>query len=252
MKHLFFLLLLTATFSSCKKSSISDLGSVDKDPKFEKKLQSKKHQSGYITEWQYNADGSIKSVTEDLARVTSVTYTPGFALTHKYPGTVYEMKNVSKNHMGRVATAELWHNGVLTDNNQYTYNAEGYLIQKKVVKVSSGIINTTDHSYENGNLVSSKSYQNGILRYSHQYSYYTDKLNKFNVDIYDQFDHKHMIGSYFGKLNRHLLKSWSYTSFPANASHSSEYSYTLDADGYPVKQTHVDDGYSSFINFVFQ
>jgi hypothetical protein len=200
----------------------------------------------------YNPDGNLKSISDNSNTTTSFTYSPGFALTYQYPGTIYELKNATLNHLGRVAKAELWKNAVLISKNEYTYNQEGYLIKKKEEKVLSSEIYSTEYNYENGNLVSSKSFLNGTIRYSHQFSYYTDKLNKFNVDIYDQFEHKYMAGSFFGRLNRNLLKNWSFTSFPANTSHTNQYSYTLNADGYPVKLSHIDDGYTSETNFVFQ
>lgn len=252
MKHLFILLFLGGLFSSCKKSNLSEQGSIDRDPKFARKLISIKHQSGYTIAMSYNADGSLTSITDNFNTQTSFSYMPDFALTYKYPGTVFEMKHTTKNQMGRITKAELWKNDVLIDKDEYTYNAEGYLVKKRTVKVATGAISITDYTYENGNLVSLKSYQDGTLRYSHQFTYYTDKVNKFNVDVYDQFELKFMAGTFFGRHNRHLLKSWSFINHSSNSSHSNEYTYTLDADGYPVKLTHIDDGYTTSANFIFQ
>ncbi len=252
MKHFILLLLLTGLFSSCKKTTDADLGSIERDMKFEKKLKSFSKQSGFSMQMDYNPDGNLKLISDNFNRKISFTYSPDFALTYQYPGTNYELKNTSRNQLGRVAKAELWMNAVLTDKNEYTYNQEGYLIKKKEEKVLSGVTYITEYNYENGNLIASKSFKDGAITYSHEFSYYTDKLNKFNLDIYDQFEHKYMAGAFFGRLNRNLLKSWSFTSFPSNTSHSSQYSYTLDADGYPAKLNQVNDGNSSETNFVFQ
>ena len=138
--------------------------------------------------------------------------------------------------------------GALYYTYDFTYNTDGYLTNQKGSYAGGGTDYEQDYTIINGNAVSMRSYNNTGLSYTGEYTYDNGKLNK------TPGGHGGYWQSYtlFGKRTKNLLKE--YKSFnPSNIlTFHAQYTYDMDADGYPVKQTTKDilrneEGVDTFI-----
>lgn len=252
MKQLVIAMLAMLVFASCKKGNHHVQKTESPVQEFKKKLKTMNNSANYNRSFNYNAEGRILSITSNGNSSTSFMQGSNFSIKNQSQNDNYELKNTTQNAAGKIVKAERFYNGILRDKFEYTYNPDGFLIAMKGLNVGTGDIYTWEYSYDQGNLVTMKSYKNGELRYAHQFNYHSGQLNPFSLDINDQREIGYIVEGNFGRLNKHLLKSWTYTSYPSNTTYKEEFLYTTDADGYPSKLEKNDKGYITIYNFIFE
>lgn len=252
MKHLVIAMAAVIIVASCKKGNDPVQKGEPPVQEFKKKLQTMNSSVNVTSSFAYNAEGRILSISSNLN--TSTTFIQGSMFSVKYQNLndYYELKNTIQNAAGRIIKAERFNNNVLRSKFEYSYNQEGFLTAMKQQNVSTGTVTTWEYTYQQGNLTGMKSYDNGVLRYDHQLTYHTDKLNQFNLDILDLHEIGYVVEGNFGRFNRNLLKSWTYTQYPTNTTYTGEYLYSTDAEGYPSKLELKTKGFTTTYNFNFQ
>jgi YD repeat-containing protein len=252
MKHLIIAMLAVVVFASCKKGNDPVQKTEPPVQEFKKRLKTMSSSVNVTSNFNYNADGRILAISTNLNTVTSFIQGAAFSVKYQNLNDYYELKNTTQNAAGRIVKAERFNNNVLRSKFEYTYNPEGFLTTTKQQNISTGTVTTWEYTYQQGNLISMKSYDNGVLRYDHQFTYHTDKLNQFNLDILDLREIGYIVEGNFGRLNKNLLKSWTYTQYPTNTTYTEEYLYTTDAEGYPSKLELKTKGFTTVYNFNFQ
>lgn len=252
MKQLMIAMVAVIVLASCKKGN--DPAQKNEPPvqEFKKKLKTMNSSVNVSSNFNYNADGRILAISTNLNTVTSFIQGSAFSVKYQNLNDYYELKNTTQNAAGRIVKAERFNNNVLRSKFEYTYNQEGFLTTMKQQNMSTGTVTTWEYTYQQGNLISMKSSDNGVLTYDHQFTYHTDKLNQFNLDILDLREIGYVVEGNFGRLNKNLLKSWTYTQYPTNTTYTEEYLYTTDAEGYPSKLELKTKGFTTIYNFNFQ
>lgn len=252
MKQLMIAILAMLVFASCKKGNHPVQKTEPPVQEFKKKLKTMNNSSNYNRSFNYNAEGRILSITTNSNSSTSFVQGADFSVKTQSQNDIFELKNTVKNAAGKIAKADRFYNNILRDKFEYTYNQEGFLTAIKKQVISTGMVTSWQYSYQQGNLISMKSYDNGVLRYDHQFTYHTDKLNQFNLDILDLREIGYIVEGNFGRFNKNLLKSWTYTSYPSNTTYTEEYLYTTDEEGYPAKLELKRKDHTTIYNFIFQ
>jgi YD repeat-containing protein len=120
--------------------------------------------------------------------------------------------------------------GVYSDGgpNLYTYE---YDAEKNLVKMAieaNGNATIVDYFYTNGNLDSSRYKLNGNHHSTTHYTYYTDKADLLNNDVYGQ--------GYEGYFGKYLLKK-EQTHYADGDQKAWDYSYEFDSKGRVSKRT---------------
>ncbi len=252
MKKLIIAMAAVVMVASCKKGNEPIKKAEPPVQEFKKKLKTMNNSANVTSSFVYNAGGRILSISSNLNTSTSFIQGPAFAVKYQNLNDYYELKNTMQDAAGRVIKAERFNNSVLRSKFEYTYDQEGFLSSMKEHNVSTGTITTWEYIYQQSNLVGMKSYDNGVLRYDHQFTYHTDKFNQFNLDVIDVHEIGYVVEDNFGRFNKNLLKSWIYTQYPTNTTYTEEYLYTTDAEGYPSKLELKTKGFTTIYNFNFQ
>lgn len=252
MKQLIIAMAAVIVLASCKKGNDPVQKTEPPVQEFKKKLKTTSSSVNVTSSFNYNADGRISAISTNLNTVTSFIQGSAFSVKYQNLNDYYELKNTTQNAAGRIVKAERFNNNVLRSKLEYTYSQEGFLTTMKQQNISTGTVTTWEYIYQQGNLISMKSYDNGVLRYDHQFTYHTDKLNQFNLDILDLREIGYVVEGNFGRFNTNLLKSWTYTQYPTNTTYTEEYLYTTDAEGYPSKLELKTKGFTTIYNFTFQ
>lgn len=252
MKQLVIAMVAIIVVASCKKGNDPVQKTDPPVQEFKKKLKSMNNSVNVTSSFNYNAEGRILSISTNLNTLTSFIQGSAFSVKYQNLNEYYELKNTTQDAAGRIVKAEWFYNNVLRSKLEYTYNQEGFLTAVKKQNVSTGTISTWEYIYQQGNLIRMRSYANGVLRYDHQFTYYVDKLNQFNLDILDLREIGYFVEGNFGRFNKNLLKNWTFTSYPSNATFTEEYIYTTDAEGYPAKLELKGKDFTTIYNFNFQ
>ncbi|QNA45268.1 DUF4595 domain-containing protein [Lacibacter sediminis] len=252
MKQLLIAISAMLVFASCKKGNDPVQKTEPPVQEFKKKLKTLNNSSNFNRSFNYNAERRILSITTNSNSSTSFIQGADFSVKTQSQNDIYELKNTTQNADGRIVKAERFYNNVFHSKFEYTYNQEGFLTAMQQKVISTGMVTIWEYTYQQGNLISMKSYDNGVLRYDHQFTYHTDKLNQFNIDVLDLREIGYMVEGNFGRFNKNLLKSWTYTQYPTNETKTEEYFYTTDSEGYPAKLELKIKGNTNIHNFIFE
>lgn len=132
---------------------------------------------GTISEFTYNADGSINKVTSNGRLLFEYQYSPGKVTSFQYlaDGSVGEKVNMTLNADGLVTDYQS--ENFPTTVIKYEYNADKSLKAKK--NYDNGILSTiTLYTFKDGNLVKDSTFSaGGAPAYSRTYEFFTDKIS---------------------------------------------------------------------------
>ena len=215
MKKILFILLVTASITSCKKNSDDTMpgNPVNLDNKIKQLI------GGGTTTYSYDAAGRVtkklhqdgsKSIFEySSGKVTEKQYKADGTLLATYIG---EMDNkgliVKQTNLSDPTYQEL-----------RVYNNDLQLT--KATTTNNGITTTADYFYSNGNCDSARFSNPGGWQSTIRQTFYTDKLNVLDYDVTGQ--------EYFGHKSKNLIKTEQY--FFSNGSVNPVVTYSFEYDG---------------------
>jgi hypothetical protein len=125
--------------------------------------------------------------------------------------------------------------GTITYTYNYTYNVDGYVIRVVLASAVSSRFEI-DYTIANGNVISSKHHNNGILSFNGEYTYDNSKLNKTPIGHFGNWPSYTL----FGKRSKNLLGEYKAINPAGAITWHHQYVYEMDADGYPAKVTKTD------------
>lgn len=200
---------------------------------------------------QYNADNKIISLYRKYDSIT-YGYMPDFSMKYFHNNFSSEIKNTVTNASGNIIKAEKWNNGSFTATFEYSYDGQGYLESMKEVKQAATYV--TNYEYQQGNCTGFKNFKSGVLSYTHELTYYTDKPNAFKLDLQEVRELGFVVDDRFGKLNKNLLKRWkSYNNSQNQVAYDEQYSYTTDAEGYVAQmESMAKNGFVTTYSYQYQ
>lgn len=232
MKKILTVLAITAVFASCKKENVIAPTPV---PGATKKIASIIYtDSGSPSETEtitYDAQGRISAYTTEN-RISTFLYESDSRLVvttrKKSDNTIINTRECALNTKGAVLEDLVKDPaGVLTYTYQYTYDANNQMFKVKG-------INPGGSSYEyvaeiqNGNIVSTKQYRDGLQQSTTVYSYDGAKANKLPATLSGSWPSQTL----FGKSGSLLQSETKSTDMAGAVTWNAKTSYVLDADGY--------------------
>lgn len=192
----------------------------------------------------YTYDSNGKLIKSDLGQGLYSTYTwetNKVTVSNYCNNQLSSKEEFTLNNKGQAASSAYYSGGTtLSKNTSFSYNSEGYLIQKTSTLASDNSkTDTYTFEYTNGNLTKEThaySYS-GLPSSETTYEYYPEK---FNITV---------SANILGKANVNLLKKSVYTIKTATpVVVTTEFTYGFDTDGKVNKQTITVGGQStSFI-----
>lgn len=252
MKKVFTVLSALVMLASCKKDKNVQPNPVNGNKKLVKYTQPAYN---YEQLMEYDAQGRITK--EDESNSDLYTFT--------YGANSFTLKAIRKSENNRVVidfSGTLDAKGRIVtvtglqqyaQNNpqnvifNYEYNADGYL-----VKLTKDFSTNPDYKYEfsytNGDLTESKYFENGVYKHSIFYEYYLDKPEK--TELTQFYSLGPQVTMLEGKPNAHLTKHAKLINANNTVSWTYDYSYDLDAEGYPVKMV-ISNGNTSWTTFFY-
>lgn len=226
MKHslIYAILIIVLCGISCQKAeSVSPDFNCDKTTKIAKQTLGT---LGIIFEYKngklskvYRADGGGLTENYNYTSDTTITITRNFA-----DGSIGNTFNVILTPQGYAKKFSLV-DRQYGYTNQYSYDVNGFKTSLVSTYVDAKLNSNTVFSYTNGNLVQAKTFQNNVLQYTADYTYYEDKLSKGDlISNQNQPD-------LYGKFSKNLIKSIKYT-YPDKSADLYEYTYEFNANGF--------------------
>jgi len=233
MKKLFFLIVVVAVASSCKK----DKTATDLTPSFNKNLIAVTTPGQ--SEWTmfYANDHKLVSFSNNEM---NVSYKPGIPFSAKKTagGSVHEYKNAVQDAQGRITKLDCFVSGLLTSKQEFKYNAEGYLLEQINTAVNSNVSEKYIYEYQNGNLLAVSAYKAGTKTGSFVFEYDTNLNNPIQIDLFNFKGMQFITDTQFGKQSKNLVKNAKLLTGVGQTFVSIDLSYTSDADGYIKTITH--------------
>lgn len=111
---------------------------------------------------------------------------------------------------------------------------------KRIYNIN-GAVQTQDYFYHNGNCDSIRFLENGILKYTQQFTYYTDKFNHLSNEAYGY--------PFFGKESKNLQKAVQFVYPNGSITGTTTFTYEFDEKGRPIKET-LTQGTNLYINYI--
>lgn len=248
MKKMFILLALTVIFSCKKEAQVK----TDETMVFKKRLSEIHINNDYKKHFVYNADGRIVACNS----VSNTTYGQGNAFFIKYvqngTGELYEMKNTTRNGLGKIVSSERYYNGQLTTKIQYSYNTEGFLTRIVSQRTDISYNAENNYYYENGNMVKLVQIKNGVQDGMYRYEYDLQTPNPFKLDWYEMMDTGFITDDQFGVLSKNLPSRQIRLDKNGQATSEVRFQFILDSDGYPLSMEEKAEGYTTTYSFKFE
>ncbi len=229
MKQFILLLAIAgAVFSSCKKAKIKE----GETPVFKKNLVALKPEGESKWLFYYNDNQHLLSFTS-ISR--TVSYKPGVPFSAKkielgFPNE--DFKNAVQDAAGRLVKLDAYSGAVLKGKFEFTYNAQGYLTTAVKTVANPYKVSSYSYEYSNGNLISVTASSNGIKEGSYEFSYFTDRYNPLNIDLFDFKTVGMITDGHFGKQSINLVKQARMLSKNGQAAFELNFSYQTNAEGY--------------------
>lgn len=227
-------ILLIAAFSSCKKNQDDVVTPVATGPK----LAKIEYPGSSITQtFTYNASGRLVKSNDGY-----------FVLNYNISPWGYEAFNPANVKEYDITNAVL-SSGKLTQYDYRGFNSSGAISSSEINTIhydANGCqVKKTYGDYEynytvsGGNTVSytEKKISTGVINSTVTIEYYTDKANKFNLNLFEHWCQDQILNDMdmFGKKNTNLVKKVTETRATSNT--VSEFTYVLNAEGLPTQWT---------------
>lgn len=233
MKKIVLALLIITSISSCKKDKIESPVIVP----VEKNIAEVKHPANPSNNriLTYDNKGNLVKI-QGTTNYWTYEYLPGkviikayFTSTNKLTSSIEHTVDANGRSSGFVYKID---NGEVKSNQQFEYDANGYLIKQKTIDVS-GETNENHYTIVNGNAVKHLYYKNGVLYDKTDYQYDDSKKAKtyFTMETTEGAKNIH------GKGYTNLLSGYKRYDASGNMKENTTFTYILDADGYVAKRT---------------
>jgi hypothetical protein len=242
MKHLFFIIALTALLASCKK----DKTSAESTSPFKKNLVTVTVPGQSDWNMLYANDQKLLSFSNNEMKVA---YKPGvpFSAKKTQSGFVHEYQNAVQDAQGRIIKLDRYSSGALIAKQEFKYNAEGYLIEHTMASNSSNHFVKYVYEYLAGNLTTVSAYEGGFKTALLVFQYDTNMGNPIKIDLFDFKEIQFVTDSQFGKQSKNLVKNAKLIAGNGQTIGSFDFSYTTDADGYIKTITQSIVGHQSIV-----
>jgi YD repeat-containing protein len=193
--------------------------------------------STWSTSYSYNAQGRLSEV-KDNSFTSKYDYTSGTPVISIYKNStgIIDSKisqvTLSSNKISQYTyyahnDQGQPYNG---DNTNFQYDVNGF----QVNKTYSGYEYITEVA--NGNMIKQTVRNSGTVARTFTFEFYTDKLNKFNLNLQEQWYGNYIAdNSLFGTKNTNLIKRITIQS--ATRTEVIDFTYVTNADNYVTEQT---------------
>lgn len=235
MKNLFIALAAIIALASCKKENVSNPATGSKT--LSKTSYVYNGNTPETEEFTFGANGKIVSIKEnDRTHTFNFVSATSLEVTERSNSnnSILNTRHCVLNDKGFVTQIVVKNaNGTISGTYDYTYNAEGYQTGRQLTFPNGDIYNN-EYSYADGNLISSKTYKNNVLNSYTNITYDNTKANKTRLNFWSSYWN---VPGLFGKETKYLMsETKGYNNSNTLTSHD-QYTYELDADGYPLKET---------------
>lgn len=235
MKQLFTAAAALLIFTACKKEKTETPAPTVNTKKLTKWFSTYNDGTIETDTYGYDNTGRLNSITSD-------TYTETFeyasvvklVVTERKRSTneLYQTKECTLDALGRITTIIFKSNtGVETYRYDYTYNADGYMINEKAGTPSNPNNSSIEYTYLNGNIVSASRFSSGVLNRTIQYIIDDTKENNGNSSYFGYWPSVTL----FGKPTKNLTKEVVVKNLAGAITWRSQSTYELNAEKYPVK-----------------
>jgi YD repeat-containing protein len=257
MKKVIIALTALVAMASCKKEDVTTAVTPTPVPSVTKNLV--KYTNSYDnatpeTEmYTYDAQGRIAEIKKDDRTVTfNFVSATSLAETQRWNtnNDIIVTQEYTINDKGYVTKIiKKSPAGIPYFTYDYTYNADGYMTSQKGT-FDNGSNFETVYVINDGNVVSYKDYQDGILKGNVIYNYDNTKINKTGLSYSGYWNLKKL----FGKSSKNMVSEYKYFNASGTLTYHLQFAYELDTDGYPVKQTanYVLQGKQRVNTFIYQ
>lgn len=238
MKKVIIALTTIVTMVSCKKENVV----IPTNPAATKVLVKSNYVwdngTPEINEFTYDTVGRI-SMQKNQTRTYTFNYVSATSLivTEKktIDNSLHQTQECTLNEKGYI-TKMIFKNpgGNVTYTYNYIYNSDGYVTRLEGVGTVGGGYEV-DYTIVNGNAISSKNYNNGVLNYSGEYIYDNSKINKTTGGHAGYWPSPTL----FGKRSKNLLIDYKAKNPAGAITWHTQYAYEMDATGYPAKLTTI-------------
>lgn len=236
MKKIYFFLTVVIAFASCKKDSSIKPDTVTK--KLAKIVSVYNNGTPETETYSYDAQGRFTQIVYD-------NMTEYFVYNSATSFTVTERKNSDNSllytlectqdasgHVTKILFKDA--GGTPTGSYEYTYNADGYIIQQKYNALGNNPWDfVKEFFFTNGNVTSYKKYDNGILVSTGDYTYDLNKLNKNPWNYSGNWPS----ATWFGKGSKNLYTGIKVKDTGNTVIWQLDLAWQLDADDYPTSST---------------
>jgi hypothetical protein len=193
-----------------------------------------------VVDFTYDAQGRLvkqenfEDIDEEIVTGNTVVYRQ----TRKSEGNrITALVNGTLDANGRVTTAsgttEYIQGVPIQVQWNFEYNADGYLSKYTDTRNGNDIY-VFAYTYLDGDVAEMAVTRNGVYQYGVQFEYggIEDKIG-----LGQQYASGFTVAGLEGKTNKHLLKTYKSIASDHTIWNNENYTYTLDADGFPTKET---------------
>jgi hypothetical protein len=238
MKKVFIALTAIIAMASCKKENVATVVTppVTSAKKLVKSTYVYDNATPETEIFNYDAQGRIATIKGDESTETfEFLSASSLVVTERFNNNnaVAAIRECSLNDKGYITKIVVKNSvGNISGTYDYIYNADGYMTNSKLT-YPSGNTSETIYVISDGNMVSSKLYQNNVLSNNSQNTYDVTKVNKTGLSYANYWS----LSNCFGKSAKNLMsESKSYNAANTLTWHV-QFSYDIDADGFPIKLT---------------
>lgn len=172
---------------------------------------------------------------------------------HKESGEKIMFRHAQTDEAGRITKLDTYVKGVQTNNIEFTYSEDGYLISKKLFYNGSDIMQEYIYTYNNNNLTKIEEYKDSLFKSRVLFEYYDSRFNTSDLDLFDHKQVGFVTDKQFGHQSKNPVKSLKTVSAEGNTVIDLQYLYKTDNSDY-VSSLEIKTNNTSLgkYNFIFQ